>query len=117
MSAGETINVSSTGAKKAGNLQCGSMIPPKILLEIAEHFGKGGAKYSRDNWRKGYAWDWSYDALFRHMNQFWAGEDYDPETGSKHMIAAAWHCIALASFMDEHPDLDTRFVAKESLTS
>ena len=43
-----------------------------------------------------------YAAAMRHLTQFWAGEDLDPGEGSKHVIAAAWHCFALAQFMDEH---------------
>jgi len=97
-----------TGGQKGSKLAEFAMIPPKPLWELAEHFGKGAQKYSSNNWCKGYKWSYSYSALQRHLNQFWSGEDIDPETNSKHMIAAAWHCLALAWFMDNRKSLDNR---------
>lgn len=126
MSKGEVIFTDpTTGAKKAGNLQRVSLIPSGALLEIAEHYGKGALKYADHNWRKGMPWSWSSDALERHLLAFLDGEDYDdctcdppttepkcPDcgaTGSKHIIAVAWHAIALSTFMDEHRELDDRW--------
>lgn len=110
MSDGEQIEVdSTTGAMKGRNTQRGSLFPPRAFLEIANHYGVGSLKYDDNNWRRGYAWSWSYDALLRHLMQFWSGEDYDEATGSKHIIAVAWHALALATFMDEHPELDDRW--------
>lgn len=112
MSTDEVIKVHPvTGARKANNLQRASLIPVKALAELGLHYGRGAVKYDAHNWRKGYDWSDSYDALDRHRLSFWGGEDIDPETGSKHIIAAAWHCITLSVFMDEHPELDNRFVA------
>lgn len=98
-----------TGAEKGTKLARHSLIPPNALTEIAEHYGRGSQKYADNNWRKGYKWSLSYDALCRHLAQFWDGEDYDEETGSKHIIAVAWHAIALSVFMDEQRDKDDRF--------
>ncbi len=98
-----------TGAEKGVKLARHSLIPPKALTEIAEHYGVGAKKYADHNWRKGYDWSKSYDALSRHLTQFWDGEDYDEETGSKHIIAVAWHAIALSVFMDEQRDKDDRW--------
>ncbi|RAV17481.1 hypothetical protein DQP57_00190 [Mycobacterium colombiense] len=99
---------SETGGQKGSKLARFDLIPAEILWEIAEHFGKGAAKYSDSNWKKGYDWKYSYAACQRHLNSFWAGEDIDPETGTKHVVAAAWHCIALAWFMDNMPEYDSR---------
>lgn len=97
-----------TGAQKGQKLASFSLIPTGPLWELAEHFGKGAKKYAARNYERGYAWSLSYDAAQRHLNQFWAGEDIDPETGSKHLIAAAWHCFALALFSQTHPEKDDR---------
>ncbi|AEK09995.1 hypothetical protein FDH96_gp084 [Mycobacterium phage Rey] len=110
MSAGEVITTSSTGAQKAGNLERFDLIPVEALRELAEHFGRGALKYADRNWEKGYEWGKSYAALCRHLTQFWAGEDIDPETGSKHIIAVAWHAFVLATFMDRYPEFDDRAV-------
>lgn len=99
---------SSTGGQKGSKLARFDLIPPKQLWRLAEHFGKGAEKYDDDNWRKGYPWKLSIAALERHLTAFKMGEDIDAETGSLHIIAAAWHAIILAEFTDIHPEFDTR---------
>lgn len=84
-----------TGGQKGQKLAQFSLIPPDWLWALAEHFGKGAKKYSPRNWQKGYSWDLSIDAHQRHVTKFRLGERYDDETGSHHLIAAAWHLIAL----------------------
>lgn len=108
MSTDETVQVSSTGGQKAGNDERYDLIPVEPLRKLARHYGIGAKKYSDDNWRKGYDWRLSYAALQRHINQFWAGEDIDEETGSPHMVAAAWHCLTLLEYAEIHPEFDTR---------
>lgn len=108
MSENETVHVSSTGGQKAGNDERYDLIPADPLRLLARHYGVGAKKYDDDNWRKGYDWRLSFAALNRHLWQFWAGEDVDPETGTPHMIAVAWHGFTLAEFAAIHPEFDTR---------
>lgn len=108
MSTDETVHVSETGARKAGNDERYDLIPAEPLRLLAKHYGVGARKYDDNNWRKGYDWKLSFAALNRHLWQFWAGEDYDEETGSPHIIAVAWHAFALAEFMTTHPEFDSR---------
>lgn len=98
-----------TGGEKGMKLARHDLIPMKALHELAEHYGKGCEKYTEHNWRKGLAWSKSYAALQRHITAFWGGEDLDPETGSKHVIASAWHCLTLATYMDEQKAKDDRY--------
>ena len=84
-----------TGGIKGSKLARFSLIPPDFLWALAEHYGKGAQKYDDRIWQKGYKWSLSVDALNRHLAQWLGGEDNDPETGSSHLVAAAWHCIAL----------------------
>jgi hypothetical protein len=105
----ETTVTSETGGQKGSKLAQARSLPAATLLQLMEHYGKGAQKYSDHNFRKGYAWSLSYDALMRHLLLFWGGEDIDAETGSKHMIAVAWHALTLATFMDEHPEFDDRY--------
>ncbi len=117
----ETRTTSATGGSKGVKLARVDMIPPKALLELAEHYGKGADKYGptengRDNWRNGYEWHKSYGALGRHLLAFWGGEDIDPETGSKHIIAVAWHALTLATWMDD-PDLRSKYDDRDSTLS
>lgn len=73
----EIRSVSSTGGEKGTKIQRFDLIPIGPLTELAEHYGYGARKYADHNWRQGYEWGKSYSALFRHLTQFWAGEDYD----------------------------------------
>jgi hypothetical protein len=87
-----------TGGEKGRKLQRFSLIPREFLWRLAEHYGKGAFKYEDRNWEKGYPWSWSLDALERHLNAWLMGERHDPETGTHHLIAVAWHAIALFVF-------------------
>lgn len=92
----ETLTVDPlTGGKKGSKLARFSLIPRDWLWALAEHYGKGALKYDDRNWEKGYRWSLSLDAHDRHLSQWLMGEDDDPETGSSHLIAAAWHLITL----------------------
>ena len=94
-----------TGGQKGQKLARFDLIPPEFEWELAEHYGKGCAKYADRNWELGYAWGLSLGALKRHLNQWLNGETHDPETGSHHLIAVIWHAIALYTF--EHRRLGT----------
>lgn len=98
-----------TGAEKGTKLARYDLIPQGALRELAEHYGRGAKKYADHNWRRKYDWSKSYAALCRHLQQFWDGEDYDEETGSKHIIAVAWHAFVLATYMDENREKDDRW--------
>ncbi len=87
-----------TGGAKGQKLQRFDLIPPEYEWELAEHYGKGAVKYDDNNWLLGYKWSLSYQALRRHLNQWWRGEDRDPETSTHHLIAVIWHSIALYTY-------------------
>lgn len=97
-----------TGGEKGRKLARFDLIPVEPLRLLAEHYGRGARKYADRNWEKGYAWSLSYAALMRHLTAFWGGEDLDAETGSPHIIAAAWHAFALAEYTRTHPEKDDR---------
>ena len=87
-----------TGGAKGSKIAMFSLIPPEFTWALAVHYGVGCKKYSAKNWELGYRWSLSVDALERHLNLFKQGEWLDQETGSPHIIAAAWHCVALFIF-------------------
>jgi hypothetical protein len=97
-----------TGGEKGTKLARYDLIPAGPLLQLAEHYGKGAAKYDAHNWRRGYAWSLSFAALQRHAWAFWNGEDNDPETQSHHMAAVAFHAFALIHFGDTDTGTDDR---------
>lgn len=93
-----------TGGMKGQKLARFSSIPSDVLWELAEHFGRGESKYPNDpetgqpNWQKGYDWRLNVDALQRHLHLWLQGEDFDPETGSSHLVAVIWHAMVLRWF-------------------
>lgn len=104
-----------TGGAKGTKAARFDLIPSDILWELAEHYGKGEAKYpspddgtGRMNWQLGYRWSLSTAALLRHLYLFLQGEEVDEETGSHHLIAVAWHAIALRWFQGHGVGTDDR---------
>lgn len=71
------------------------LIPPEFIEALGLHYGIGAKKYAERNWEKGMSWSRCYAGAQRHMLAFWRGEDIDAETGSPHLIAAAWNMSAL----------------------
>ena len=97
-----------TGGRKGRKRARFDLIPPGPLWETAEHYGVGADKYEDRNWERGYAWSLSFGALQRHAWAFWNGESRDPETGTHHLAAVAFHAFALMFFERRHPGLDDR---------
>lgn len=92
---------SPTGGEKGQKNARFDLLAAPFLWELAEVCGFGAAKYSDDNWRKGYDWGLSYGAMQRHLHQFWMGEELDSESGLPHLAHAAWHCMVLYAFSSD----------------
>ncbi|AZS08770.1 hypothetical protein KDJ02_gp49 [Arthrobacter phage Litotes] len=107
---GEVRSVSSAGAEKGVKEARFDLIPVGPLEQLAIHFGRGAQKYEPHNWRKGYEFNKGYAALQRHANAWWAGENLDPEMGTSHLAAVAFHALALLELMETHPEMDDRFI-------
>jgi hypothetical protein len=121
---------SKTGGAKDVKIQRYDQIPAGPLAELAARYGIGSLKYPQrnglDNWRNGYPWSYSYRALLGHANDFWRGEDVDPNAylgtfpdessydddgprpGVTHLAAVAWHALALLEWAETHPEYDDR---------
>lgn len=101
-----------TGGQKGTKLARFSLVPSDWLWSLAEHYGLGAKKYADRNWEKGYKWSLSEDAFMRHYHQWKLGENLDRETGSHHLIAAAWHLVALWWFQNHDKGTDDLTVNK-----
>jgi hypothetical protein len=78
---GRVADMSAGGrAKERKEVQI-SLVPPGPLRELSVLYARGAKKYAAHNWMNEGPWSWSYDAAMRHLTAFWAGEDYDAETG------------------------------------
>ena len=99
-----------TGGEKNQKSEQYSLIPVPAFDMLARVYAYGAGKYDRNNWRRGYPWHLSFDAMMRHLNAFWNGEDLDPESGLPHVAHAMFHCATLLTFMQEYPEGDDRYV-------
>jgi len=97
-----------TGGQKGRKLTQVGALDPVALIELARVAGYGAVKYAPHNYLKGYDWALSFDAMQRHALLFWAGEDFDTESGQSHMAMVAWHALALVSFMARGVGTDSR---------
>ena len=109
----EIMTQSVTGGLKAVKPEQFDQIPIEPLMELARHYGAGAAKYEAHQFRKGYEWSKSFNALMRHAFAWWGGEFDDPETHTNHMAAVAWHAFNLMQLAIDHPELDDRYTGEE----
>jgi hypothetical protein len=100
-----------TGGEKGSKLAQFGSLDPDALLKVAEVAGFGATKYERLNYMKGFAWSLAYDALMRHMHEFWAGREIDEESGLPHTAHAAWQAMCLLSFSAHELGTDDRICA------
>lgn len=89
-----------------------ALIPPEALFRIATVFGFGAKKYGVNNWRMdggNTIHSRTYSSIQRHLNQYWSGEDIDPESGQSHLDHAVTQLIILMMHTAEHPEMDDRY--------
>ncbi len=66
-----------------------STVPAQVTAEVGLALLEGGRKYGRHNYRAiGVRASVYYDALQRHINTWWEGEDVDPDSGLNHVTKA-----------------------------
>ena len=110
----ETMTTSETGGQKGTKPVRHGLLDALFMNELALHAGLGAEKYSDDNWRKGYPLSLSFDAMQRHAWAWQSGESRDPEMGTHHMAAVAFHAMVIfvnelgIEFGDLPADFDTR---------
>lgn len=104
----EVRTKSLTGGEKGMKPARYGLLPVGPLRDVARLYGRGAQKYEDRNWERGYEWSKSYDALQRHANAFWSGEDIDPEMELPHLAAVVFHALALMEWAETHPEFDDR---------
>lgn len=104
--------VAESGGRKGVKPERMSLVPYEAVAEIAKVYGFGAEKYEPNNWRKGYPFSWSIDALERHIGKFKAGEDLDPESGLPHLAHAGFHILTILTWLtdlDRYGKFDDRY--------
>ena len=87
------------------------LIPVGPIRDVARLYGFGAQKYAARNWESGFAWSRNYNALRRHLDAFWGGEELDDGPGGSglpHITAVIWNALTLAEFASTHPEMDDR---------
>jgi hypothetical protein len=100
---GTTIKTSDTGGQKGAKSVELGRLPQAALRGVAEHFHQGSVKYPDvapgvANWSLGYDWSLSIEALHRHLSLWESGQDDDPEFGTSHLRAVAFHVLVLMEY-------------------
>ena len=87
-----------TGGMKGEKLSQLGWADPLALIEVGKVFGFGAKKYAPTNYRKGYRWSLSVNALERHLLLWLSGESRDQESNLLHTAHIAWHSLCLLCF-------------------
>jgi len=94
--------------------------PPLDLLTLeflegtANALAYGAEKYGRHNFKQGIEHARLIAAALRHINQYNAGEDLDPESGESHLSHAAASLNMLMWMIKHKPELDDRYNNNQS---
>ena len=87
-----------------------SLLPKGALSAVIRVLEFGATKYQADNWKHvPDAKTRYYDAMQRHIDAWWQGEQKDPETGEHHLA----HAICCGMFLWWFDDMDSK-VLKET---
>jgi len=78
------------------------LVPPSSIRALAEVLTYGAKKYKPNNWKLGDK-DRYIAAMFRHIEDWRAGERNDPESGMHHLAHALTNCAFLL-FLDTEDD-------------
>lgn len=87
------------------------LIPPEVILGLAQVLTYGAAKYADNNWRKnnGMRWGRVYAAMQRHLLAWLDGEDVDAESGLPHLHHALTNLAFLVSYAHHGTGVDDRW--------
>lgn len=84
------------GVKKVGL----SVLPTRVLYEVALGCLEGALKYRRHNYRiYGVRGSVYYDATKRHLDSWWEGQDIDPASQLNHITKAISSLVCLRDAM------------------
>ena len=85
-----------------------SLLPKGALNAVIRVLEFGATKYQVDNWKHvPEAKTRYYDAMQRHIDAWWQGEQKDPETGEHHLA----HAICCGMFLWWFDDMDSKVLA------
>lgn len=78
------------------------LLPLDCLEDIARVYTEGAKKYGDNNWQNlenGY--ERYKGAMFRHLLAHETGEEFDKETGCRHLAQCCWNLLAML-YLSKH---------------
>ena len=104
------MKVDENPKERFGNLKVPlSCVPAPVLMEIGAGMLEGSIKYGRHNYRESrIKASTYYDAVMRHMMQWWEGEDIDADSGLSHVTKAICSLVVLRDQMLAGTIIDDR---------
>ena len=97
-----------TGFKYDAGKERYGLIPALPLRELAKLFTSGAVEHPARNWEGGMDFERAYNALQRHAQAFWNGQDYDTDSKAHHMAAVTFWAFALMEMQFRGTGEDTR---------
>lgn len=84
------------------------LVPVSLIEEVGKVLTHGAKKYDERNWEKGMSFMTVYASLLRHLIAWSKGQDYDKESGLRHLSHIACNVAFLIEYTTTCPRLDDR---------
>jgi len=84
------------------------LLPVFAIDELAKNMTSGAKKYAERNWEKGMNWTTVLASLKRHLAEWEAGNDYDPEDGQLLMAKVMTNAAFITEYYKIAPQYDDR---------
>ena len=98
-----------TGTKHDNGKPMMAYLDCNAIMQEAAVFTFGANKYEPWNWRSGLTMARLLSASLRHIFQFLAGQDNDPESGLSHLAHARCNLAMAMWTLENRKDLDDRY--------
>lgn len=108
--------MSDTNPKAAqGALKCSlSLVPPELKVYASMGLAEGAVKYGKDNYLMSpIDANIYYEAINRHLDLWWLGQDNDSDTGIPHLASVAANIGILVASLENGNLNDNRPPARE----
>lgn len=100
------------GKKFDGDKPRLGLVSPLLRLAAARALTYGTSNHEEHNWRLGIEWSRIYEALNRHVDAWWAGEEIDEDSGLHHLDCAAAELMFLIEYVytGKYKEFDDRYI-------
>lgn len=105
----DNFDINKGAIKHDGNKPRWDLLPLDAVDEIAQVFTYGAKKYDTYNWLNDMRYGRYIAATFRHLRDYWLGEDLDKESGLSHLAHAGANILMLLGSIKRGKGTDDRW--------